>query len=177
MWRSGASTTRTSSPSATDGTYDGYQIKTSQPGERGLEDERRGHGQEHRSVRGPRRRVRGSHRQPVLRLEYRVSTTAPTTIRNEKRRRRRPRAFLDHVRSCASHSSDIAAPYVATFLEFQGECGCQPDELFVVLRRMDLIIGPSRDSFHAVVAHEHLGRLPELLLRWNPPVWTSSART
>jgi hypothetical protein len=26
---------------------------------------------------------------------------------------------------------------------------------------MDLILGPSRDSFHAVIAHEHLGRLPD----------------
>jgi hypothetical protein len=143
----------------TDGTYDGYQIKTSRPenGAWRMNDED--------VVKSIGRFVDliGEFGDRIGSLFF-VSNTdfdhCSDSVRDEKRRRRRPRAFLDHVRSCASHS-DIASPYDATFLELQGECGCQPDVLFVVLRRLDLINGPSRDSFHAVVAHEHLGRLPE----------------
>jgi hypothetical protein len=142
-----------------DGTYDGYQIKTSQPehGAWRMNDED--------VVKSIGRFVDliGEFGDRIASL-YFVSNTdfdhCADTHKDEKRRRRRPRAFLAHVRSCATHA-DIAAPYDTTFLELQGECGCQPHVLFLVLRRMDLINGPSRDSLHAVVAHEHLGRLPD----------------
>jgi hypothetical protein len=142
-----------------DGKYDGYQIKTSRPenGAWRMNDEDM---------------VKSIGRFVDLVVEFGdrigslffVSNTeydhCADGHQDEKRRRRRPRAFLAHVRSCACHA-DIAAPYAATFVELQGACGCQPDQLFAVLRRIDLILGPSRDSFHAVIAHEHLGRLPD----------------
>ncbi|WP_165070853.1 dsDNA nuclease domain-containing protein [Paludisphaera rhizosphaerae] len=77
-----------------------------------------------------------------------------------RRRRRRPVSFLRHVCSCESHE-EIAAPYDETFLELQGQCACQPEQLFVVLKRMDLRLGPPRISYQADVAHEHIGRLSD----------------
>jgi hypothetical protein len=79
---------------------------------------------------------------------------------DEKRRARRPVKFLAHVRSSNQHK-EISKLYLTTFTEIQGQCGCQADELFVVLKKMDFILGPSRDSFPAVVAHEQLGNLDE----------------
>ena len=81
------------------------------------------------------------------------------TAGDDKRRGRRPEAFLRHVKGCAAHS-DIAAPYKAAFDELRAGCGCLAIELFAVLKRMDLVLGPGRDSFHAVVAHEHLTTVP-----------------
>ena len=82
------------------------------------------------------------------------------THKDEKRRARRPREFLSHVHGCGTHAA-ISPLYLTTFNELQGECGCTADELFVVLQKMDLILGPSRDSFLAVISHEHLGAMPE----------------
>lgn len=79
---------------------------------------------------------------------------------DEKRRARRPVAFLAHIHSCNSHI-EISALYLTTFTEIQSQCGCQAEELFAVLKKMNLIVGPSRDAFLAVLAHEHLGRIPE----------------
>ena len=142
-----------------DGKYDGYQIKTSRPenGAWRMNDSE--------VVKSIGRFIDLVHEfgDRIGNLFF-VSNTdfdhCSDDHKDEKRRGRRPRAFLMHIKCCTSHA-DITAPYLATFRELQGECGCQPDELFVVLLRMDLVNGPSRDSFHAVVAHEHLGRLPD----------------
>jgi len=77
-----------------------------------------------------------------------------------KRCGRRPRAFLAHLRQCTC-PTQVTDPYAETFTDLQGQCGCSSIELFETLRRMDLILGPSRDAFHAVLAHEHLGRLSD----------------
>lgn len=140
-----------------DGKYDGYQIKTSRPenGAWRMNDSEM---------------VKSIGRFVELVQEFGdwigdlffVSNTEYDDCSGDHQddKRRRPRAFLTHVKACTTHA-EIADPYVATFLELQGECGCEPDELFVVLLRIDLLRGPARDSLPAVIAHEHLGRLPD----------------
>jgi len=74
--------------------------------------------------------------------------------KDEKRRGRCPRLFLEHVRGCDSPAA-ILPPFDAAFKELQASCGCTPEVLLAVLNRMDLIRGPARDGFEAVIAHEH----------------------
>jgi len=79
---------------------------------------------------------------------------------DQRRRAKCPRAFLEHVRACNS-PEDVALPYSAVFESIIAACACDPVVLMAVFRRMDVILGPSRDSFDAVLSHEHLGALPE----------------
>jgi hypothetical protein len=142
-----------------DGCYDGYQIKTSRP-ENGT----------WRMLDGEIVKTIGRFVDLVREFGSKIGELFFVTNtefddvaddhQDEKRRSRRPEKFLVHVRSCARHT-EISALYQATFAEIQGQCGCQADELFIVLKKMNLILGPSRDSFPAVVAHEHLGKVDE----------------
>ena len=84
------------------------------------------------------------------------AVTAANT--EELRRGRCPKLFLEHIRSCPT-AADVKEPFRPTFFELQAECGCEPDALFSVLCRMDIILGPSRNEFDAVLAHEHLPRV------------------
>jgi len=103
---------------------------------------------------------------------YFVSNTecdaAPKTQNND-RRRLSPVLFLKHIKECAS-SSDITEPFLTTFNDLQANCGCDAQVLFSVLKRVDLIRGPSRSDFDAVLSHEHLvqidgyAKLPALQL-------------
>ena len=102
--------------------------------------------------------IRVSGSAPRWQLRARVDPrSAPQAP--QRRRGRRPEAFLRHVKGSAAYF-EIAAPYKAAFDELRAGCGCLPNELFAVLKRMDLVLGPGRDSFHAVVAHEHLTFVP-----------------
>ncbi len=84
-----------------------------------------------------------------------------TAQNNDYRRRSRcPKLFLEHLRSCDS-VAQINDPFQTTFAEIQAECGCQPDALLSVLHRVDIILGPSRNDFDAVLSHEHLPRVDE----------------
>jgi hypothetical protein len=80
--------------------------------------------------------------------------------KDDVKRRRCPRLFLEHVKQC-NHSSEIAQPYLATFLELQADCGCNSDELYVTLCRVNLILGPSRGDYDAVLSNQHLGVIEE----------------
>jgi hypothetical protein len=79
---------------------------------------------------------------------------------DDRRRSRCPQLFLEHLRSCAS-AAQIRYPFQTTFAEIQAECGCQPAALLSVLHRVDIILGPSRNDFDAVLSHEHLPRVDE----------------
>jgi hypothetical protein len=57
--------------------------------------------------------------------------------------------------------SEITEPYAKAFRDLQAGCSCQADELFAVLKRIDLIIGPARREIDASLAHEHLPLLSE----------------
>jgi hypothetical protein len=80
-----------------------------------------------------------------------VSTDAP-------RRSACPKLFLEHVKSCFL-AADIQEPYASTFAKLQASCGCDADALFSVVKRMDIILGPSRNEFDSVLSHEHLPRV------------------
>lgn len=77
---------------------------------------------------------------------------------DERRRARCPKHLLDHVRAARSPTT-IAAPFKAVFDQIQAQCGCSADELFDVLRKTDIVHGPSRKDIDASVANEHLGGL------------------
>src|SRR4051812_33980189 len=77
-----------------------------------------------------------------------------------KRRGRSPKLFLTHLRGCVAPSS-LAAPFSDAFTELQAACGCDADQLFAVLQRVNLMVGPSRGEFDATLSHEHLGQLDD----------------
>lgn len=141
-----------------DGKYDSYQIKTSRPenGAWRMNDDD--------LVKSVRRFVslvkKFGDRIGTL---YFVTNTEFDRVgddhKDEKRRGRQPQPFLAHVKGCADHAA-VAAPYLTVFGELQAECGCKADELIAALKRVELVLGPSRDSFHPVVAHQHLPRVP-----------------
>ncbi len=79
---------------------------------------------------------------------------------DERRRARAPRRFLPQVRRC-QNPSEIPAPFDGTFAALQAGCACDPNTLFDVIKRVELVSGPSRDDFNAAVAHEHLANVPE----------------
>lgn len=141
-----------------DGKYDGYQIKTSRPenGAWRMNDDD--------LVKSVRRFVALVKKfgERIGNL-YFVTNTEFDRVgddhKDEKRRGRQPLAFLAHVKACADHAA-VAAPYLTVFGELQAECGCQADELIVALKRVELVLGPARDSFHPVVAHQHLPKVP-----------------
>jgi hypothetical protein len=68
--------------------------------------------------------------------------------------------LLEHLRGCAT-KIDIKPPFDKSFSELQATCGCEADQLFAIIRRMNLVLGPSRQDFDAALSHEHLARLPE----------------
>src|SRR4051794_4144319 len=65
-----------------------------------------------------------------------------------------------HLRGCVAPSS-LAAPFSDAFTELQAACGCDADQLFAVLQRVNLMVGPSRGEFDATLSHEHLGQLDD----------------
>lgn len=80
--------------------------------------------------------------------------------KDDSRRGRCPTLFLKHVRSCSS-PGELSPPYLQVFDLLQAGCGCDADALFAATTRMDLVQGPSRADFDAVLSNEHLGSLEE----------------
>lgn len=142
-----------------DGLYDGYQIKTARP-ERGawkLTDED--------LVKSIGRFVDLVNEfGPKIGSLYFVSNTEWDEItpesKDDRRRGQCPRLFLQHVRGCNT-PTDIAEPYAKAFSDLQAGCSCEADELLAVLKRVDLLIGPSRREIESSLAHEHLPLLSE----------------
>jgi hypothetical protein len=140
-----------------DGRFDGYQIKTSRPE---LGAWTLGDTELVKSI-GRFADLVGVFAEHIAGL-YFVSNTECDSVTlassDERRRGRCPKLFLEHIRSCLTAAA-ITEPFRTTFSELQAECGCEPDALFSVLRRMDIIHGPSRNDFDAVLAHEYLPRV------------------
>jgi hypothetical protein len=82
------------------------------------------------------------------------------TNTDDTRRGRCPRLFLKHVSSCEL-LNQIAAPFAKVFDQLQARCACDDGELFAALKRMNLIQGPSRSDFDAVISNQHLSSLKE----------------
>lgn len=79
-------------------------------------------------------------------------TVTPAST-DARRRGACPRLFLEHVKDCSA-ASDLQEPFRSTFTELQASCGCGPEALLSVLKRMDIILGPSRAEFESVLSHE-----------------------
>lgn len=77
---------------------------------------------------------------------------------DQNRRGRCPKLLLTEIRS-VDVPDRIGAPFKAVFDQLQAECGCSETDLFSVLRRMDLVHGPSRNEIEAAVSNEHLAKV------------------
>ncbi|AZO45295.1 DUF4297 domain-containing protein [Mesorhizobium sp. BR1-1-3] len=88
-----------------------------------------------------------------------VDSVTPAST-DDKRRGRCPRLMLDHVRSC-SEADGIQPPFRNTFGALAAELGAEKAHLFEVLRRLEIVKGPSREEFDAALAQEHIGGLSE----------------
>lgn len=141
-----------------DGKYDGYQIKTSRP-ENGAW--RMSDDDLVKSVRRFVALVRkfGDRIGQLHFVTNKEFDHVADDHKDEKRRGRQPLAFLTHMKSCADHTT-IRDPFLGAFNDLQAECGCVATELLVTLKRMEFVPGPSRDSFHPVIAHQHLSTVP-----------------
>lgn len=144
-----------------DGRYDGYQIKTSRPegGAWKLTDEE--------LVKSIGRFVDlVTAFGDKIGYLYFVSNTEWDEVtpesKDERKRGRCPRLFLDHIRGCVS-PTDIAEPFADAFRDLQARCSCDSGPLFDVLKRVDLMLGPARREMEASLAHEHLPQLNECL--------------
>jgi hypothetical protein len=140
-----------------DGTFDGIQVKTRQPedGYWKITDEPfvKTIGRFVDLNRGLRSRANRFH----FVSNAKCDEVTPTNS-DERRRGRCPRHLLEHVRAAGS-SQTIVAPFKAVFDQIQAQCGCSADELFDVLKKTDIVHGPSREDIDASVANEHLGGL------------------
>jgi hypothetical protein len=141
-----------------DGKYDGFQIKTSRPenGAWQMNDEE--------LVRSIRRFVALVKKfgDQIGQLFFVTNTDFDNSgdeVKDEKKRGRRPHAFLSHIKSCGDHTA-VGPPYLDIFDELQAGCGCLAPELIATLKRVELVLGPARDSIHPVVAHQHLPQVP-----------------
>lgn len=74
-----------------------------------------------------------------------------------------PAAFLESIRSISTYK-DLADPFANTFRNLVSFCQVTEEDLFAVLNRVDFIPGPSRQDFDAVIAHDHLTKLPQCSL-------------
>lgn len=142
-----------------DGLFDGWQIKTSTP-ENGAWTLR--HAALVKSI-GRFVDLCATYPSQVGKLHF-VSNSdfdvVGDDVHDQKRRARCPQLMLTHLRSCAS-LSDVAAPFLEAFNELSATLGADREALFDVLRRVELVKGPSRAEFDAALAHEHLGQLQE----------------
>jgi len=82
------------------------------------------------------------------------------TIKNQKKLSTSPIQFLKAIGEAESEK-DIQPPFDETFNDLVKFCECEPQILFSVLKRVDLINGPGRDSFDAEIAHNHLPCISE----------------
>lgn len=142
-----------------DGRFDAYQIKTSRPelGPWTITDRE--------FVRAVGRFVDlVTEFGPSIANVFFVSNTECDSVSDSsidsRRRGRCPLLFLQHVRACDTVYA-ISSPYRAAFEELQAACGCDAEALFSALRRMDVVLGPSRGEFDAALSHEHLSKLDE----------------
>ncbi len=88
-----------------------------------------------------------------------VDSVTPAST-DDKRRGRCPGLMLDQVRSC-SDADAIQPPFRSAFDALAAELGAEKARLFEVLRRLEIVKGPSREEFDATLAQEHIGGLTE----------------
>jgi Cap4 dsDNA endonuclease len=89
---------------------------------------------------------------------YFVSNTEFSDAQGNQDLSKSPRRFLLAVGSVATHV-DLSEPFTETFVALKKYCDCEDTLLFNVLGRVRLVVGPARQDFESVVAHEHVSRL------------------
>ena len=141
----------------TDGRYDGYQIKTSRQelGPWTLTDAKLV------ATIGRFVGLVGEFAHRIANVFF-VSNTECDHVTdqstNQRKRGNCPKLFLEHIKKCNS-TTEIQPPFLDTFNSLQAQCGCDADDLFSVILRMDIIQGPSRSEFDATLSHEHIAKL------------------
>lgn len=86
--------------------------------------------------------------------------TAGPDNTNDRLRSRCPGLFIEYIRSC-KEPGDVVGIFKESFLALQAECGCSEDLLFEVLRRVQIVLGPSRNEMDAA-GDLVVVRVPEL---------------
>ena len=73
-----------------------------------------------------------------------------------------PSIFLHAVRDALVINGEIKLddPFGSSFEQLRKHCECSVEELLSVLRKLDFIKGPERESFEDEIAHTHLPKIP-----------------
>lgn len=80
-------------------------------------------------------------------------------IKDQLKLRRSPVKFLEVVSKCSS-VKDVRTPFNLTFRELCKYCECSPEELFLTLKKVELVVGPDRNSFDSEIVTTHLATIP-----------------
>jgi Cap4 dsDNA endonuclease len=83
-----------------------------------------------------------------------------TDIKDRQKLRRSPVRFLKIVKECFS-LDEIPEPFEITFIELRDYCECSSEELLAALKKVELVIGPERNSFDSEIVTTHLANLSE----------------
>lgn len=141
------------------GTFDGYQIKTSRPetGPWTLTDAAviKSIGRFAELV-----ELFGDKIESLFFVSNKECDQVTSESSDDKKRGRSPILFLQQIKQCKS-ADEIQLPYQPVFLELQAKCGCSEELLFKTLQRMDIKLGPSRNDFEAVISNQHISTLDD----------------
>lgn len=96
-----------------------------------------------------------------IRHYYFVSNTEISKSRAGKKIAQSPQVFLQAVKGAPDNNGKIRVmePFGSSFAELREHCECTDDELLTVLRKLDFIKGPERESFEDEIAHTHLPQI------------------
>lgn len=81
-------------------------------------------------------------------------------VKDQTKLRRSPLRFLEIIKKSSS-VNDIKPPFDATLFELREYCGCSLEELFHTCKKIEFILGPSRDSFDSEIVTTHLVTIPQ----------------
>jgi hypothetical protein len=80
-------------------------------------------------------------------------------IKDQLKLRRSPVRLLETIKKSSS-IDDIQVPYSVTLHELSEFCECSLDELFLTLKKVELVQGPDRNSFDSEIVTTHLATIP-----------------
>jgi predicted ATPase/Tfp pilus assembly protein PilF len=97
-----------------------------------------------------------------VRVFYFVSNVKYSASQAASRIKKSPIHFLDAVRVATFDNGQawLPVPFQSSFDELREHCQCSSAELVDVLKRLELVEGPGRDSFNDEIAHSHLPTVP-----------------
>ncbi len=91
----------------------------------------------------------------IARFKF-VSNARTSDSNAEAKVGRSPNRLLEAVSSVALHT-DLKHPFDGAFTGLATACQADPKCLFDVLKRVDLIVGPSLEDFEAAISLQHIG--------------------